>query len=119
MLPIYLELAFLLFRICKAYVGDVRRLMQSEHRELLYLRPGTMGSVQAKVGPALSGQERQFEEHPSACCCEQRLDVAGADRVAPIKAIRRAIEYLIVALRRCCHILQVPSRRDLNSRRLP
>jgi hypothetical protein len=85
MLPIYLELAFLLFRICKAYVGDVRRLMQSEHRELLYPRPGTMGSVQAKVGPALSGQERQFEEHPSACCCEQRLDVAGADRVAPSK----------------------------------
>jgi hypothetical protein len=38
MLPIYLELAFQLFRICTAYVDDVRRLMQSEHRELLYLR---------------------------------------------------------------------------------
>jgi hypothetical protein len=38
MLPIYLELAFQLFRICTAYVDDVRRLMQSERRELLYLR---------------------------------------------------------------------------------
>jgi hypothetical protein len=38
MLPTYLELAFQLFRMCTAYVDDVRRLMQSEHRELLYLR---------------------------------------------------------------------------------
>jgi hypothetical protein len=40
MLPIYLELAFQLFRMCTAYVGALRRLMQSEHRELLHLRPG-------------------------------------------------------------------------------
>jgi hypothetical protein len=79
MLPIYLELAFQLFRICTAYVDDVRRLMQSERRELLYLRQGTVGSLQAEVGPALLGQEHQVEEDPSCCCYDQGLDVAGAD----------------------------------------
>jgi hypothetical protein len=119
MLPIYLELAFQLFRMCPAYVAGLRRLMQSKHRELLYLRPGIISSAQAEVAPALVEQEHQLEEGPSGCWCDQGLDVAGTDRAASIKAIRSAVEHLIAAFRRCCQRPPNARRRDLNSSRLP
>jgi hypothetical protein len=83
MLPIYLELAFQLFRMCTAYVGDVRRLMRSEQRELLYLRQAPWALIKLR------------SDRP--CWAEHRI--VGTNGVNSIKAIRGAIEHLVTALR--------------------
>ena len=103
MLPIYLELAFQLFRMCTAYVGDVRRLMRSEQRELLYLRQAPWALIKLR------------SDRP----CWAEHQVVGTDEVDSIKAIRSAIEHLSTALRNAAASFTRTPRQDLNSRRLP